>query len=161
MPNNLSLAIALLLLLPHLAFSASFTGTVVRVPEGDMIRVLNAGIPKEVRLSDIDCPEEGQAYGAEARKYAAMAVLGKIVTVKVSGVDQEGRIIGEVRLLMSGRNLNRELLQAGLAWWQWKSSENMALGDVELAARKNKVGLWQDPNPVPPWDFKEQAIPNP
>ncbi len=161
-PEKLSLvSFLLLLLLPGLALSASFTGTVVRVPEGDILRVLNSGKLKEIRLADIDCPELAQAYGPEARKYTAMAVLGKAVTVKVVGADPEGRILGLVRVLINGRNLNRELLQLGLAWWYWKSSDKMEFGDIELAARKKKIGLWLDPNPVPPWEFKEQAKENP
>ncbi|MFQ5580346.1 MAG: thermonuclease family protein [Nitrospiria bacterium] len=145
---------------PRLALSASFTGTVVSVPDGDILRVLSSGKIREVRLADIDCPEAAQAYGPEARKYSAMAVLGKAVAVKVVGVDPEGRVLAQVRGLISGRNLNGELLRVGLAWWQWKSSGNMELGDVELVARKHKVGLWQDPNPVPPWEFKKPAEEN-
>ena len=46
-----------------------FTGLVVSVLDGDTIEVLHNRHPERIRLSGIDCPEKGQAYGTR-RLYA-------------------------------------------------------------------------------------------
>ena len=46
-----------------------FTAPVVSVLDGDTIEVLHNTHPERVRLSGIDCPEKGQAYGTR-RLYA-------------------------------------------------------------------------------------------
>ena len=48
----------LILLIPSLAV-ADFTGPVVSVLDGDTIEVLHNTHPERVRLSGIDCPENG------------------------------------------------------------------------------------------------------
>lgn len=67
-------------LLPALAF-ADFTGPVVSVLNGDTIEVLNGHHAERVRLSGIDCPEKGQAYGTRAKQAASELVFGKEVTL--------------------------------------------------------------------------------
>ena len=46
---------------------ADFTGPVVSVLDGDALEVLNGHHDDRVRLSGIDCPEKGQAYGKRAK----------------------------------------------------------------------------------------------
>jgi endonuclease YncB( thermonuclease family) len=52
----------LLLLCAPLA-SADFTGPVTSVLDGDTLEALNGYHADRIRLSGIDCPEKGQAYG--------------------------------------------------------------------------------------------------
>jgi micrococcal nuclease len=52
----------LFLLIPSLAV-ADFSGQVVSILDGDTIEVLHDQHPERIRLSGIDCPEKGQAYG--------------------------------------------------------------------------------------------------
>ena len=58
-------------------------------------------------------------------------------------------------VLPDGRNLNRELVNAGLAWWYRQYARNdRELERMEAEARKAKRGLWADLNPVPPWEWR-------
>jgi micrococcal nuclease len=57
-------------------------------------------------------------------------------------------------ILPDGKNLNQELVKAGMAWWYRKYSNDSTLGQLEEKARVAKRGLWADPNPMPPWDFR-------
>jgi len=57
-------------------------------------------------------------------------------------------------LLHDGRNVGHELLREGLAWWQRAASGDASLEEVEQLARAAGKGLWADPNPVPPWEWK-------
>lgn len=81
-------------------------------------------------------------------------ILGKKVDIKITDREKSGRILGEV-FLMDGRNVNRELIKAGLAWWYRKISKDITLGQLEQQARANRIGLWKDSEPVPPWEFKK------
>ena len=56
--------------------------------------------------------------------------------------------------LPNGKELHRELLRAGLAWWYRKYSEDGSLGELETAARLKRKGLWADIAPMAPWDYR-------
>ncbi|NOY85058.1 MAG: nuclease [Nitrospirae bacterium] len=137
---------------PH--FSYSFTGTVMEVLEGDLLVLLHKGKFAQVRLSDVDCPEEGQPFSKESKQFSAMLVFSGPVTVHVKELNTKGQAVGEVVLMDKGLNLNRELVKAGLAWWRWKKTDDTSYGDLEKAARKKKIGLWTLENPIPPWEFR-------
>jgi endonuclease YncB( thermonuclease family) len=47
--------------------AADFSGHVVGILAGDTIEVLNGHHAERIRLSGIDCPEKGQAYGKRAK----------------------------------------------------------------------------------------------
>src|SRR2546428_9936275 len=101
--------------------AGEFSGKVVRVIEGDTLEVIHKGVAERVRLNGIDFPERGQAYGSHAKKFTSQRVFGKQVTVKTYGLDKGRRTMGEV-ILPGGMSLNRELVKAGLAWWNRKSA---------------------------------------
>ncbi len=48
--------------------ASDFTGSVVSVLDGDTIEVLHHQHPDRIRLSGIDCPEKGQAFGKKAKQ---------------------------------------------------------------------------------------------
>ena len=76
------------------------------------------------------------------------------VTIETFGKDQYGRTIGEV-ILEDGRHLNRELDKEGGCWWYRKYAPgNLVLMNLEAKAREAKIGLWKDPDPIPPWEFR-------
>lgn len=147
----LSAIIVLFLAVPGLA--DTFSGRVVAVTDGDTIKVMHQGRAERVRLQEIDCPEKHQAFGKRAKQFTAALVMGKEVTVIAEKADRYGRTLGYV-ILPDGRNLNRELVKAGLAWWYRHYSSDSSLGELEAEARAAKRGLWRDPQPVPPWEFR-------
>jgi micrococcal nuclease len=71
-----SAAFVLLGTVPTLA--ADFTGPVVAVLDGDTLEVLHHQRPERIRLSGIDCPEQGQAFGNNAKHAASDLVFGKM-----------------------------------------------------------------------------------
>ena len=145
-----------LILLPLLfvAIDAdNFTGKVVAVKDGDSIVVLRDKEQVEIRLLDIDCPELAQTFGRQAKKQTSDLCLGKAVTLKANGKDKYDRTLAHV-ILPDGKELNRELVKSGLAWWYRKYSDDKSLGKLEADAKKNKRGLWTDVKPVAPWDWR-------
>lgn len=135
------------------ALAASFSGQVITVIDGDTIDVLHNNKPERIRLNGIDAPEKGMAFGQAAKEYVLDMVALKMVTVEVKDTDRYGRIVGDV-ILPDGRILNRDIVKAGYAWWYRKYSKDAALGELENGARIARKGLWRDPNPKPPWEWR-------
>jgi endonuclease YncB( thermonuclease family) len=146
------LALALLAGCPTLSW-ADFVARVVTVHEGDRLTIRHDGHNEMIHLKDIDCPELKQPYGKEAKQAIAAYVGNRDVVVQGLTRDKQGRVSAEV-LLQDGRNVGRELLREGLAWWQRAASGDASLEEVEQLARAAGKGLWADPNPVPPWEWK-------
>jgi endonuclease YncB( thermonuclease family) len=135
------------------AAAEEFTGRVVGVTDGDTITVLRAGRAERVRLQGVDAPEKRQAYGERARRFTADLVFDRTVTVRASGRDRGGRLLGEV-VLPDGRSLNEALVRAGYAWWFRRYSRDDRLARLEEEARAGRRGLWADRAPEAPWEFR-------
>jgi micrococcal nuclease len=67
---------------------------------------------ERIRLSVIDCPEKGQAFGQKAMQAAAALFLGKEVVLQTHGKDKYGRTLADV-LLPDGTNVNHTLVKDG------------------------------------------------
>lgn len=132
-------------------------GRVISVKDGDTIEILFEGKPLVIRLAHIDCPElkKKQPFGAAAKKFTSDFCFGKIVRVENDEKFDRNRRLLAVVYNETGSNLNRQLVKAGLAWHFKKYSSDMVYSQLEIAARKNRVGLWAEDNPVPPWDWRK------
>ncbi len=142
-----------------LSFQAITTinGKIVGVTDGDTVKLLTADFTEiKVRLEGIDCPEKNQAFGQKAKQYASDLCFGKQVTLQKTGVDRYGRTLGYI-ILPDGRNLNKEMLKGGYAWHYKKYNQSKEFADLEEQATKAKRGLWADPNPIAPWDFRKMS----
>lgn len=129
------------------------TGRVVKVTDGDTVTVLVEGNRQErVRLLDIDAPEKGQAYGEKARSFLAEMVAGKTVRVEFKGRDRYGRVLGTV--FVDGKNVNEEMIRAGLAW-NYHYSRNKKYAELENEARRKKLNIFSDRNPISPYDYRK------
>jgi endonuclease YncB( thermonuclease family) len=149
----------LLLSLPS-AYAETLAGRVVRITDGDTIVVLDADkVQHKIRLQGIDAPERGQAFGTKSKESLSDLVAGKSVVVDYSKYDRYQRILGKV--LLNGEDVNLEQVEAGMAWHYKKyqgeqsSSDRITYSDAELEARRQKLGLWRDPEPVPPWEYRQ------
>ena len=132
------------------------TGRVVRVADGDTLSVLDKhNTQYKVRLHGIDTPERNQRYGKSAWNALSAMVSGKTVGVVVLGKDSYGRTDGTVYL--DGTNINLAMVAAGHAWWyRYYAPDDRPLQAAENAARAKKLGLWAEPDPLPPWDWRRQ-----
>jgi micrococcal nuclease len=145
--------LALSALLAGPAAAEEFTGRVVGVTDGDTIKVLHANHSETVRLLGVDAPEKRQAYGDRAGRFTAELAFDRTVTVRTSGRDRNGRLLGEV-VLPDGRSLSQELVRAGYAWWFRKYSRDIRLARLEEEARQDHRGLWADAAPQAPWEYR-------
>ncbi len=156
------LLILMLFLFPQ-AELKTLNGEVVSIKDGDTFTVKNERDKLfKVRLADIDAPEIAQPFGRPAKRFLNDLTLNKIVRVNYTLVDKYGRLIGDV-FLPDGKMLNEEFLKAGLAWhYRVKYPHSTFLEKMEYKAWKQKLGLWVQEKPVPPWEFRrESRIPTP
>jgi len=132
------------------------TGRVVRVADGDTVSVLdNNNTQHKIRLQGIDAPERNQRYGKKSRDALSGMVSGRNVGVVVLGKDSYGRSNGI--LYLGERNINLAMVAAGHAWWyRYYAPDDHPLKAAESKARATKLGLWAEPDPVPPWDWRRQ-----
>ncbi len=151
-----SLLIALLVA-THGAGAQTVTGKVVSVHDGDTITVLVDRRQVKVRLAEIDAPELGQAFGARSRQALAAMCAGKDAQVIDRGKDRYERTIG--RVICAGVDANAEQVRRGWAWVFIRyAPKNSPLYSVEAEARAEKRGLWADPEPVPPWEWRKRGL---
>ena len=139
-------------------------GKVVRVKDGDTVVVLDEKSKEHtIRVSSIDCPERGQPFSKKAKEFVIDEIAGKEILVWVRNKDRYKREVGEIHYDPTGKScdteyksLAKELLKKGLAWHYKYYSKNEELSRLEQEAKENKVGLWSEKNPTPPWEYRKQ-----
>lgn len=136
------------------AARADLAGPVIAILDGDTIDVLIDRQPVRVRLAQIDAPEKRQAFGTRSRQALSALVFRQSVTVADAGRDRYGRVLGTV--YVSGVNVNAEMVRQGMAWVYRQYATDRSLFALEDEARAGRRGLWADPLPVPPWQFRRQ-----
>jgi len=92
-------------------FISSFSA----VLDGDTLEVLHHQQAECIRLSGIDCPEKGQAYGNNTKQAASGLAFGREVTLQTHDKDKYKRTIGDV-ILLDETNVNQELVKHGWCW---------------------------------------------
>jgi endonuclease YncB( thermonuclease family) len=146
-------------------------GVVKKVVDGDTVNVvINEGTKLKVRLYGIDAPETvkmnrrtgavskpGQSYGEEACRALEGKVYGKKAKLQIVDIDRYRRMVAI--LYLGDRDINREMVKEGYAWAYREylhgpyASEYI---DAENDARSKHLGLWQQANPLPPWEFRKR-----
>lgn len=134
-----------------------FRGRVVEVKDGDTLEVQRSeGKVMTVRLWGVDAPEDDQPYGTAATKAARHYVQGKNVRLSAEDTDRYGRLVARVEV--EGRSLSKMLVRDGLAWHHDHYAPNaIELSRLEQRARNANRGLWSQPNPTPPWTWRDAS----
>jgi len=136
-------------------------GRVVAIADGDTITILDsANTQHRIRLEGIDAPESHQAFGEQSRLSLSEMIFGKDVSVSYQKVDQYGRLVGKISL--DGKDINLEQVKAGMAWHykfyedEQTPEDREVYAKAESEARAARRGLWQDPNPTEPYQFRQE-----
>ena len=120
------------------------------VTDGDTIN-LNG---EKIRLTCIDAPEKTQPYGLESKEYLMNLLKGKEIEVVRESTDRYGRTLGW--LLVEGDTINNKMVESGFAWWyEYYCASNGTLKEHQIDAKKNKIGLWADANPINPYEWRK------
>ncbi len=152
---------------PGWIFSKGYkTAKVQNVLDGDTVIVTTGGQEITIRLAAIDCPENGQHWGDTA-KYGLIKLIGggRIIRFEEHDIDKYGRVVATVYVQPHGTrewmNVNARMVTLGHAWVyrlfydRIPKQKRNELDRLEKWAKFNRVGLWQTPNPLPPWNWRK------
>lgn len=130
---------------------------VIGIKDGDTLVILMDGKEQTVRFTHVDCPEKKQPFGNKAKQFVSDRCFGTYVTLvydEKNKYDRYKRLLAEI-ILEDGRNLNKELVKNGLAWHFKRFSKSEEYAQLENKARSQKIGIWSEPNPIAPWDWRK------
>ncbi len=144
-------------------------GPVREVLDGDTVIVQVGWDRVTIRLDGVDCPESEQPWGLSAKYGLIKLVGGRTVHFESHGIDRHERTLATLyvwdREESVWLNVNLRMVMLGHAWVSPVLTENLpASRTKELEAvcrwaRRNRVGLWSDPAPVPPWQWRKGERP--
>lgn len=124
------------------------TCRVVGIADGDTLTCLTDGKQLlKVRLHAIDAPEKQQSFGRQAKKHLSDLVYKQTVTLNITDTDRYGRTVADIQL--GSLNVNQQMVKDGYAW-VYRRYGGTRYAPEEKAARKAKLGLWRDANPIEP-----------
>lgn len=136
-----------------------------RISDGDSFHARDdTGRELRVRIVGIDAPERDQPHGSKARDALRDAIGNREVRIDVRDTDRHGRQVARVELdTAAGQRVDIGLkqIEQGYAWWyrrgQLNSAEQRQYESAQADARKARRGLWQQPDPTPPWEFRRAS----
>ena len=140
------------------ASAPAYEARVSHVFDGDSFVVRASGASQNIRLYGIDCPEHYQAGGDEARQATKHLIEGQWVDIQPMDTDPYGRTVAIVHV--GDTLLNAELVHTGQAWVYGHFCRSQPLcgqmKSLEREARAQRIGIWSEPDPMPPWVWKHR-----
>ena len=122
-------------------------------PPASPLRGLRNGKKIKIRLANIDAPEKAQPFGKQARDSLQELVGKKQIQIDSRAVDQYGRTVGFIKV--DGLNVNQEQVRRGMAWdYSHFHTDKIYVG-LQSDARRARRGLWAQPNPQAPWQWRK------
>ena len=129
---------------------------VVGVHDGDSITVLREGnVQVKIRLEGIDAPELKQPFGNASKKALSDLVFGKSVEIDDKGKDRYGRTLANV--FVGKLWINLVMVESGMAWHFIQYNKEPEYRQAERISRESRLGIWSQPNPIPPWEWRKQS----
>jgi endonuclease YncB( thermonuclease family) len=146
------------LLIAATAHAETITGRVVSITDGDTLTLLVEKRQVTVRLADIDAPERKQPFGTWSRQSLAALCFNKEARLETAGRDRNKRTIATV--YCDGVDANAEQVRQGMAWvFDRYARRDSPLYALQHEAKAAGRGLWGDPAPVPPWEWRRLQHP--
>src|SRR5947209_1836511 len=134
-------------------------GRVVEIHDGKTMTVENTGRQIKVALKLAAPPETDQPFADIARVHLSGLVLNRQVRVEYTGLGAGAILMG--RVFCDDRDIGLQMIRDGVAWFdrsyesELTEAERQVYANSEQAARNEHRGIWQDPSPVAPWEWRQ------
>ncbi len=151
--SHLRLLIALLSIVALSVRAESFEAKVLTVMDGDTVFVKTGPFKAKLRLVNIDAPEKDQPFGKESQESLQSLIGGKVIHVESKAVDKFGRTIAVISI--GDINVNEEQVRRGMAWAYSRSREGRTYARLQSEAQLARRGLWHQPNPQQPSQWRK------
>lgn len=142
-------------------------GRVIRVIDGDSLVLDVRGSHVGVELAGIDAPELNQPWGQNAAARLQHLLTGAFVVVAVQEDGGARDLAGTISF--KGQDVAYGLVYDGLAWSTRRHDDEPThtitpeprppahpYTAAEDMARLSARGLWSDPQPIPPWVWRQR-----
>ena len=147
--------IYIFILFPLVCSAQRFTVKVVSISDGDTFTAINTdNLQLKIRLYGIDAPEKKQAYGNKSKEFLSSLILGRSISIDVQSKDGYGRYLAYA-YSPEGKDVSLLMIHEGMAWHFSKYDNNEVYEAAQAVAQKAKRGLWKDPSPIAPWEFRK------
>jgi len=139
--------------------ASEYEGLVVKVTDGDSIKIKAGETTSTIRLLYIDAPEKKQDYGIKSKNFLENLLLNKKVFVVTDKDDRYGRQLADIYLYNNNEAIyvNAKMIKSGNAWVYRKYRSNSYLINLENHAKINNKGLWGYTNPIEPCIFRKKC----
>lgn len=151
---------------PTLPLSSGSSGKeiykVIYIHDGDSFIIKHQGKSRRVRLMGTDAPELDQPYGSYAKNALAELILDKNIIFIYQTEDHYERLLGRISVVdKSGEkveipDVGLEMIKRGATWPNRTHKSFRAQYQKALEeAKTNRVGLWEQDNPIKPKEYRE------
>lgn len=131
--------------------------TPLEIFDGDTLNAMCQGKHLTIRLRSIDAPEKTQPYGPQATDALRYHIAQGGIQAAVHTLDQYGRYIADL-FDSSGLRIQDKLVDEGAVWvYIQYAAHEFKLLELQTVARSLHKGLWQQPDPVPPWIYRHEG----
>lgn len=129
---------------------------VVAITDGDTLKArCGEGEQITIRLGGIDAPEKKQPFGQHSKQALSDLCYRQQATITPRAKDRYGRTVADVEC--NGMDAGAEQVRVGMAWVYGRYSKGYeSLYPLQDAAKVARIGLWADPAPQPPWEWRHR-----
>ena len=147
---------ALLILCGFLTEQTVQAAQPVRAVDGDTVVIETGKGETRVRLLHIDAPELRQPYGRQSKELLESLLRECDLAGQVERGNRKSDRYGRLLIdpLCDGGQLSAQMVKHGGAWVyrDYKFPERLLL--LEEQARQLGIGLWVNPEAIPPWKWR-------
>jgi endonuclease YncB( thermonuclease family) len=131
---------------------------VVAVSDGDTLTARPTdGSQMKIRVAEIDAPESRQPFGAASKRSLSDLCFNVRAEIQPQKTDRYGRTVA--RVTCRGKDASAHQVRTGMAWVFDRYSTDQILYRDQDEARAAGRGLWSEPAPTPPWEWRRRKVP--
>ncbi len=129
---------------------------VVAISDGDTLTVRpDDGEQLRVRVAEIDAPESRQPFGAASKRSLSDLCFRERAEIRPQKLDRYGRTVARVKC--RGQDASAHQVRTGMAWVFDRYVTDRSLYRLQDEARAAGRGLWSEPAPMPPWEWRRAS----